>query len=84
MVDNFWQYYASNMATLQMLLLFLNVLLHIIFAGAVAKDAGQLTRRGRPTYLVSGIVWAFATLVGGIFIAVAYWLIHHIKWVAPQ
>jgi uncharacterized membrane protein (UPF0182 family) len=67
----------NSIHTILLLVTFINVVLHLIFASAVAKDAGELTKLGRSTYLVSGIVWAFATLVGGVFIAVAYWLMHY-------
>lgn len=67
----------NSIHTILLLVAFINVVLHLIFASAVAKDAGQLTKLGRATYLVSGIVWAFATLVGGVLIAVAYWLMHY-------
>lgn len=67
----------NSIQTILLLVSFINVVLHLVFASAVAKDAGQLTKLGRPTYLVSGVVWAFATLVGGVLIAVAYWLMHY-------
>jgi hypothetical protein len=68
---------ADQIESIQTMLLILNAILHLIFAGAVAKDAGKLVDIGRETILVSGFTWAFATLVGGIFVAVAYWFLHH-------
>jgi len=76
----FWQLYAEHIAAIQLLVLILNTVLHIIFAGAVARDAGQLVQRGQPIFLVSGMIWAFATLIGGIFVAVVYWVMHHAQW----
>jgi len=58
-------------------ILLVNVVLHIIFAGAVAKDAGALHKRGQKTLLVSGHTWAFAALVGGVVTAAIYWFMHH-------
>jgi len=57
----------------------INAIIHIIFSGAVARDAGNLRKRGKETILVSGLTWAFATLAGGVFVAVIYWLLHHLK-----
>ena len=62
-------------------ILVITAIVHIIFAGAVARDAGEIKRAHRKTYLVSGITWAFATLIGGVFVAVAYFVLHHIRWV---
>ena len=58
-------------------ILILTGLLHLMFAGAVAKDSGRLAKEKIPTCLVSGITWAFATLIGGVFTAAIYWLMHH-------
>lgn len=61
-------------------ILIINAIIHLIFAGAVAKDAGHLTKRGIHTHLVSPMTWAFATLVGGVWVAAIYWFIHHVNW----
>ncbi len=68
---------SSQMETLSQLLLVITAILHVIFAGAVAKDSGKLSKVGQTTCLVSGVTWAFATLIGGVFTAAIYWLIHH-------
>jgi hypothetical protein len=64
------------MQNVQFALVLLSGILHIIFAGAVAKDAGRLAKENIPVCLVSGITWAFATLIGGVFTAAIYWFIH--------
>ena len=69
--------FSSELASLSMLLIIVNSIIHIIFAGAVAKDAGDLTKVGQKTILTTGLVWAFATLLGGVFVAAVYWLLHH-------
>lgn len=72
-----FQQYGEQIQTFQLLLLLINALVHVFFAGAVAKDAGRLTKIGRQTALVSAHVWAFATLLGGVMVAAVYWFIHH-------
>lgn len=71
------KYITGPMQNLYLIIMLVNALIHIMFAGAVARDAGQFTKQGQQTSLVSGIVWAFATLIGGVFVAAVYWFIHH-------
>lgn len=55
-----------------------SAIIHIAFASAVLTDAQLFRQRfRRNTFLVGGGVWALATLLGGVFIAAIYWLIHH-------
>lgn len=68
---------ANSATSIAWLLLIIRVFLHLIFASAVAKDAGRIVKQGRTTWLVSGMTWAFATLVGGVFVAAIYWFIHY-------
>jgi hypothetical protein len=76
---NIAQNIAGEMQSIQVMLLFINALLHLLFAGAVAKDAGNLHKRGRQTHLVSSVTWAFATLTGGPLVAGVYWFMHHMR-----
>ena len=74
---NLMQHVAAPIQNAQFIILFINVILHLIFAGAVARDAGNFEKNGAKTSLVSGITWAFATLLGGVITAAIYWFIHH-------
>ena len=55
----------------------LAAIVHIVFAAAVASDGNRLRGYGVGTFFVGPGMWAFATLMGGVYVAVAYWLIHH-------
>ncbi len=72
-----------SLDSLQWVMLLINAVVHILFAGAVAKDAGKLNKQGFPTFLVSGVTWAFATLLGGVWVAAVYWLIHRSTFTKP-
>ena len=56
----------------------LTAIVHISFALAVLQDSQNLWRFvHRKTFFVGGGIWALATLLGGVFVAALYWLIHH-------
>ena len=50
--------------------------INVLFAIGVANDAEELHSEGEETYFVGPIVWAFAALFGGVFVAAVYWVIH--------
>lgn len=77
MFDFLAQNYSEQLQHLQLLIMAINALVHLVFAGAVARDAGDLYQLSRRPALVSAHVWAFATLIGGVFVAAIYWFIHH-------
>ena len=52
-------------------------IVNIVFAVGVFADAARMKEHSRSTRIVPGPMWAFATLVGGVFVATAYWFIHH-------
>lgn len=72
-------HYSQQIQTFQFILLVVNILVHIFFASAVAKDSGRLVKGGIKPLMVTGMVWALATLLGGVMIAAIYWLLHHSK-----
>jgi len=83
MLNELIQQYGNQLETLQYLLIFISSILHLLFAGAVARDAGSLRAAGQPTALVSAATWAFATLIGGVITAAIYWFIHHSTLTRP-
>ena len=58
-------------------LLIITVILHIIFASGVARDIGNLHRLNVKPVLLPGGAWVMATLIMGIWVVLAYWLMHH-------
>lgn len=83
MLNDFMQQYSAQLQTLQYLILFISALLNLLFAGAVARDAGNLYQLGQRPALVSAGTWAFATLLGGVVTAAIYWFIHHSTLTRP-
>lgn len=76
-MDMLLQFVSGQLKHVELLLFVINGLVHVFFAGGVARDAGLLHQLGRRPALVSAHVWAFATLVGGVMVAGIYWFIHH-------
>ncbi len=83
MLTDLAQQYSNQVQTFYYLLLLINAILHVIFAGAVARDAGNMYKTGQRTALVSASTWAFATLIGGVITATIYWFIHHSTLTRP-
>jgi hypothetical protein len=69
----------TQFQSITMIVLIINAIVHVIFAGAVARDAGQVAQRQHSTHLVSPMTWAIATLVGGVLVAAIYWFMHHLN-----
>lgn len=78
-MNNLFSSFMAQIPSIQLMLVIISAILHILFAGAVAKDAGDLNKRGLKTHLVSGATWAFAVLIGGPLVAIGYWFMHHLK-----
>lgn len=75
--------YGNQIETFFYLIMLINGVLHLVFASAVARDAGHLSRSGQKPVLVSATVWAFATLVGGMYVAAIYWILHYSTLTRP-
>ena len=84
MLPELAQQYSNQIQNFYYLLILVNAILHVIFAGAVARDAGNLYKLGQRPALVSAASWAFATLIGGIITAAIYWFIHHSTLTRPS
>ena len=69
--------WATGIPILYLVIAGLAAIVHIAFATGVGNDAKRFYAKGVSTFLVGPGMWAFATLVGGVWVAVAYWLIHH-------
>ncbi|MCW5588223.1 MAG: hypothetical protein KIT27_01040 [Legionellales bacterium] len=76
-MNEFLQNVSAQIPNLQMMLMIVNAILHVLFAGAVARDAGQMHKIGRRPALVGAVTWSFATLLGGIVTVAIYWFIHY-------
>jgi hypothetical protein len=75
--------FSGQIETFFYMMMLINGILHLVFASAVARDAGNLSRLGQRLALVSASTWAFATLIGGVFTATIYWLLHHSTFTRP-
>ena len=58
------------------------IVVHVSFTVAVFRDATYLRdprnlRAPRKPIFVGRIIWFLATLVGGVFVAGIYWVMHH-------
>ncbi|MCL9682564.1 hypothetical protein [Legionella maioricensis] len=83
MLSELAKQFSTQIQTFFYLIMLINGILHFIFAGAVARDAGNLYRLGQKPVLVSAPTWAFATLIGGVFTATIYWILHHSTLTRP-
>ncbi len=83
MFNDLIQQLHGQIETFQYLLLLISLILHLLFAGGVARDAGHLYKLGQQPALVSAGTWAFATLIGGVITAAIYWFIHHSTLTRP-
>lgn len=85
-MNGIWTLLPPNAIFAIMLLIgLMTAIVHVGFAFAIWTDSGLMWRRlRRNTFLVSGGIWALATLLGGVFVAGVYWLVHHSTLRPPQ
>lgn len=76
----FMQNFSTEWQSVLTIVALISALVHLIFSGAVAHDAGKITKAGGSIQLVSPMTWAFATLVGGVPVAAIYWFMHHVNF----
>jgi hypothetical protein len=53
------------------------IAVQVAFAVGVWADSSGLRRRHAGPFLAGPFWWAAATLLGGVFVAGLYWVIHH-------
>jgi hypothetical protein len=83
MLNELAKQFGNQIDTFFYLIMLINAVLHLVFATAVAQDSGKLSRIGQRPVLVSGATWAFATLIGGVFVAAIYWILHYSTLTRP-
>ncbi len=54
-------------------ILIITIIVHISFAKGIYQDTRRI---GTPSF-VSPIIWVLATVIGGVFAAAIYWVMHH-------
>jgi phosphate/sulfate permease len=56
---------------------FVMAIVNLSFAMGVSNDANKLRLVRARLYFVGPAIWFLATLLGGVFVAGTYWLIHY-------
>jgi hypothetical protein len=68
---------AQTISSLSLVILIIGALVNILFAAGIAKDISKFTQSKVTTQIVPGSVWVLATVIGGFWVALAYWIVHH-------
>jgi len=68
---------AQTISSLSLVILIIGALVNILFAAGIAKDISKFTQSKVTTQIVPGSVWVLATEIGGFWVALAYWIVHH-------
>ena len=72
-IEALWVLFISGAAICSVVII---IIVHISFAVAIFRDATSLPSSRKPIF-VGRTIWLLATLVGGIFVATIYWVMHH-------
>ena len=73
---NLTRAWGIPVGTLAICVSVITLIVHISFAVAVFRDTTRLPESRRPIF-VGRIVWFLATLIGSVFVAGIYWVMHH-------
>lgn len=68
------EFWAKSVSGISILIVLLTAIVHVCFGVAVYLDAKRLPRK---PILVPPVVWSLAAILGGLFVAAVYWVIHH-------
>ena len=74
--DGFWAALGSVTVLWGIVVAVLGILVHVVFAIAIYRDAVRLDRT-RTLIIAGPIIWGIATLFGGVVTAAIYWAMHH-------
>jgi hypothetical protein len=66
--------FGATVAVVYMIAL---AVVHVGFAVAIASDAGKLQGDRQGPLITGPFLWTLGTLLGGVFVAVLYWLVNH-------
>lgn len=68
------EFWAKSVSGISILIVLLTAIVHGCFGVGVYLDAKRLPRK---PILVPPVVWSLAAILGGLFVAAVYWVIHH-------
>ena len=69
---------GAGLATIGTITAVLDLVVRILFAIAAGQHANQLAKT-RPPLFVPPVIWALATLCGGVMVAAIYWVLHYLR-----
>lgn len=71
-----FEQFASLWVMLGIAVAVATVFVHCMFAIGIALDARRRENAGDRLEFVGSVTWCIATLLGGVFVAGIYWLMH--------
>ncbi|WP_052010101.1 MULTISPECIES: hypothetical protein [unclassified Alteromonas] len=74
---DFNSHFFSSMSMWAMLPVIATIIVHLAFSAAIFNDSSKLHDENHQLAFVGPVIWTLAVLVGGVFVAAVYWLIHH-------